>query len=87
MIYVLNLKKILFTCTVKPVLGDHCLDRPPALKINIFLAKGPYVSAIEPITKDPPVLRDEIFMAVFQDRLYCIYTHKYVFVSVPDWRV
>ncbi len=34
-----------------------------------------YISAIEPVTKRPPVLRDHFLMAnrvVFQDRLYCI---------------
>ncbi len=27
--------------TVEPVLGDHCHERPPVLKDQIFLAEGP----------------------------------------------
>ncbi len=29
------------TCTVEPVLRDHCHGRAPVLKDQIFLAEGP----------------------------------------------
>ncbi len=41
-----------FGTTVKPVLRDHCNERPPVLKDHIVLAEGPTLSVIEPVTKD-----------------------------------
>ncbi len=64
------------TCTVKPVLRDHCHERQPVLKDPIFLAKVPTGTLQFHWTchQRPPVLRDHIFMlngAVFQDRFTC----------------
>ncbi len=41
-----------FTNTVKPVLRDHCHERPPVLKDHTFLVEVPNFSVIEPVTKD-----------------------------------
>ncbi len=32
---------IVHVCTVKPVLGDHCHERPPVLTDRTFLAEEP----------------------------------------------
>ncbi len=56
--------------TVKPVLKDHCHDRPPVLRDQIILPSQSNWTCHH----RPPGLRDHIFMAsgvVFQDRLYC----------------
>ncbi len=61
--------------TVKPVLRDHCQERPPVLKDPIFLAEGPTFQCNWTWRERPPVFRDHICMAhgvVFQDRLHCI---------------
>ncbi len=58
--------------TVKPVLGDHCYDRPPVLKDHIFPADSPHINATESDNQRPE-LRNLIFMAnrvVFQDKFY-----------------
>ena len=62
------------TGTVKPVLRDHCHERPPVLKDHIIPAEGPTFQCNWTCHQRPPVLRDNIFMAngvVFQDRFYC----------------
>ncbi len=38
--------------TVKPVLRDHCHERPPVLKDQIFLADRLNFIVIKPVTKD-----------------------------------
>ncbi len=60
--------------TVKPVLTDHCYERPPVLKDHILVAEGPTFQCNWTCHQRPPVLKDHIFMAnwaVFQDRFYC----------------
>ena len=39
-----NSHVLLEFCTVEPVLRDHCHERPPVLKDQIFLAEGPIFS-------------------------------------------
>ncbi len=53
--------------TLKPILYNHCRDRPPVLKNHIFLANVPYFNATEPVMT-------QYFLsngAVFQDRFHC----------------
>ncbi len=38
--------------TVKPVLRDHCQERPLVLKDHILLAESQHFNATEPVTKD-----------------------------------
>ncbi len=38
--------------TVKPVLRDHCHEKPPVLKDHILLTEVPQFNATEPVTKD-----------------------------------
>ncbi len=47
--------------TVKPVLRDHCHDRPPVLKDHTFLAEGPTFKHNWTYHQRPPVLTDHIF--------------------------
>ena len=42
-----------FYRTMKPVLWDHCRERPRVLKTTYFLQKVPHFNTIEPVTKDP----------------------------------
>ncbi len=61
--------------TVKPILKDHCHERPPVLKDQIFLAQRTAFHCSWTCHQRPPILRDHILMAhgvVFQDRFYCI---------------
>ena len=61
--------------TVKPVLRDHCQERPPVLTDHTFLAEGPTIQYNWTCHQRPPVLTDHIFVAngvVFQNRFYCI---------------
>ncbi len=48
--------------TVKPVLRDHCHERPPVLKDHIILA-GPRLQYNRTCHQRPPVLTDHIFVA------------------------
>ncbi len=59
---------------VKPVLRDHCHERPPVLKDQVFLAEGAKFQCNWTSYQRPPVLWDHSFMAndvVFPDRFYC----------------
>ncbi len=59
--------------TVKPVLRDHCHERPPVLKDHTFLG-GHTFQYNWTCHQRPPVLIDHIFKAngvVFQDRFHC----------------
>ena len=61
--------------TVKPILKDHCHERPPIMKDQIFLAEGQTFPCDWTCLQRPPILRDHICMAngvVFQDRFYCM---------------
>ncbi len=40
----------IFRCTVKPVLRDHCRERPPVLKDHISCRKVLHFNVIEPVT-------------------------------------
>ncbi len=41
-----------YTCTVKPIMRDHCHERPPVLKDHQFLTESPTFQLYEPVTKD-----------------------------------
>ncbi len=61
--------------TVKPVLRDHCHERPPFLTDHTFLAERSTFQYNWTCHERQPVLTDHIFVAsgvVFQDRFYCI---------------
>ncbi len=64
--------------TVKPVLRDHCDERPPVLKDHTFLAAGPtfqYNHDNWTCHQIPSAWRDHTFVVnwvVFQDRFYLI---------------
>ncbi len=63
-----------FCITVKPVLRDHCHERPPVLTDHAFSA-GPTFQYNLTCHQRPPVLTDHIFVAnglVFQNRFHCI---------------
>ncbi len=45
--------------TVKPILRDHCHERPPVLKDHIFLAEGPTFQYNWICHQRPPVLQDQ----------------------------
>ncbi len=47
--------------TVKPVLMDHCHERPPVLKDQIFLTKIPRFHCNWTCHQRPPVLRDHFY--------------------------
>ncbi len=49
--------------TVKPVLRDHCHERPPVLKDHKCFAESPTFQCKWTCYQRPPVLRDHIFMA------------------------
>ncbi len=53
----------MYYSTVKPVLRDHCHNRPPVLKDHIFLAEGLAFQCNWTCQQRPPALRDHIFMA------------------------
>ncbi len=58
---------------MKPVLRDHCHERPPVLTDPTFLAEGPTFQYN--CHQRPPVLTDHISVVnrvVFQERFYCI---------------
>ncbi len=60
--------------TVKPVLRDHCHERPPVLTDHAFSAEGPIFRYNGTCHERPPVLTDHIYVAnwvVIQDRFYC----------------
>ncbi len=62
------------TYTVKPVLRDHCHERPPVLTDHAFSVEGSTFQYNWTCHQRPPVLTDHIFVAsgvVFQDRFYC----------------
>ncbi len=68
------LKSYCSVYTVKPFLRDHCHERPPVLKDQIFLAEGPTFQCNWTCHERPPALKNHICMAngvVFQDRFYC----------------
>ncbi len=72
--------------TVKPVLRDHCHERPPALKDHTFLAEEPTFQYNWTCHQRPPVLTDHIFVAngvVFQDILYCNIVSPCSYLSLP----
>ncbi len=58
------------------ILTEHCHERPPVLKDQIFLAEGPtFQCNWTSCHQRPPVLRDHVCMAngvVFQGRFYCM---------------
>ncbi len=61
--------------TVKPVLKDHCCERPPVLKDQIFLSESPTFQCNWTCPNRPPVLINCICVwangLVFRDRFYC----------------
>ncbi len=60
--------------TVKPVLIDHCHERPPVLTDHAFSAERPTFQYNWTCRQWPPVLTDHLCVAnglVFQDSLYC----------------
>ncbi len=64
-----------FLYTVKPVLRDHCDERPPVLKDHQFWAQSLTFQCKLTCHQRPPVLRDHIFMAdgvVCPDRFHCM---------------
>ncbi len=59
---------------MKPLLRDHCNERPPVLRDHTFLAEGLTFQHNRTCHQRPPVLTDHIFVAngvVFHDRFYC----------------
>ncbi len=65
---------MVLSSTVKPVLRDHCHEKPPVLTDHAFLAEGPTFRYNLTCHQRPPVLTDHIFVAngvVFPDRFYC----------------
>ena len=66
--------------TVKPILREHCHERPPVLKDHLFLTEGPAFQY-----NWPTVLRNHICMfngVVFQDRFYCILFRLFINILV-----
>ena len=62
-----------FYFTVKPVLWDHCHERPPVLNDHI-LCRFSCISVQINLSLKATFLRDHIFMdngVVFEDRFYC----------------
>ncbi len=73
--FAVRLSKLSSDYIVKPVLRDHCHERPPVLTDQTILAEGPTFQYKWTCHQRPPVLTDHIFVAngtVFQDRFYCI---------------
>ncbi len=68
---------ILLHHTVKPVLRDHCHERLPVLKDQIFLAEGPSFQCNELSLSPKTICLEKLHLmangVVLQDRFYCNY--------------
>ncbi len=69
--------------TVKPVLRDHCHERPPVLTDHAFSAEGPTFQYKWTCYQRPPVLTDHIFCGQWGGLSWKVLLYMYFFLSPP----